>query len=85
MIDQLEIAEAIEAGTYEISIEVLLESKRLDAGNQEQLKKYSEQLIDIYKTVGDFDVSEKDFAVSKWRCCSKRNCCDFTLKWCSRL
>ena len=55
IIRELEISEAIEAGNYEIAIEVLLESKRLDAGKQEQLKKYSEQLIDIYKTVGDFD------------------------------
>lgn len=70
VVRELEIAEAIEAGNYEIAIEVLLESKRLDAGNQEQLKKYSEQLIDIYKTVGDFDVFSAElihFLESYWQ------------------
>lgn len=70
IIRELEVSEATEAGNYRIAIEVLLESKRLDAGNQEQLKKYSEQLIDIYKTVGDFDAFSAEliyFLESYWQ------------------
>ncbi len=48
VIRELEISEAIENGEYRSAIKVLEESKELDAGNAEQLKKYSEQLIDLY-------------------------------------
>lgn len=55
IVRELEIAEAIDAGNYEKAIAVLLESKKLDKGNKEQLKKYSKQLIDIYKGVGKIE------------------------------
>ncbi|MEI3219061.1 MAG: hypothetical protein V8S08_04770 [Lachnoclostridium sp.] len=48
VIRESEISEAIENGEYRSAIKVLEESKELDAGNAEQLKKYSEQLIDLY-------------------------------------
>ncbi len=40
------MADAIEAGDYETAISVLQESKKLDSENKEQIKKYSERLID---------------------------------------
>lgn len=70
VIRELEVSEAFEAGNYKMAIEVLLESKRLDAGNQDQLKKYSKQLIDIYKTVGDVDALSAElihFLESYWQ------------------
>lgn len=51
IIRELEISDAIEAGDYEKAISVLVESKELDSNHQEQLKKYSERLIDIYKEI----------------------------------
>ena len=52
VIRELEIADAIEVGDYEAAISVLQESKKLDSDNREQIKKYSEKLIDIYKITG---------------------------------
>ena len=71
IVRELEISEAIEAGNYEEAIEVLLESKRLDAEDQEQLKKYSKLLVDIYKTIGDIDAISAElihFLESYWQC-----------------
>lgn len=48
VIRELEVLEAIENKDYATAIKVLEESKELDANNTEQLKKYSEQLIDLY-------------------------------------
>ena len=48
VIRELEISEAIENGEYRRAIKVLEESKELDAGNTEQLKKYSERIIELY-------------------------------------
>lgn len=48
VIRELEIADAIKNNDFETAIKVLLESKECDASNTEQLKKYSEQLVDIY-------------------------------------
>ena len=48
VIRALEVTEAIENKDYATAIKVLEESKELDANNTEQLKKYSEQLIDLY-------------------------------------
>lgn len=70
VVRELEIAEAIEVGKYDAAITVLLESKKLDAGNQEQLKKYSEQLIDIYKKVENIDAFLEEtihFLESYWQ------------------
>lgn len=70
VIRELEISEAIEAEDNETAIEVLLESKKLDVGNQEQLKKYSEQLIDIYKNIENFDAFSTEivyFLESYWQ------------------
>ena len=55
VIRELEISEAIEDENYAIAIAILSESKKLDVGNQEQLKKYSKQLIDIYKKLENID------------------------------
>lgn len=55
VVRELEISEAINEGNYEKAIEVLLESKKLDKGNKEQLKKYSKQLIDIYRNIGKME------------------------------
>ena len=52
VIRELEISEAIENNDYDTAIKVLLESKERDAGNTEQLEKYSEQLIEIYDKLG---------------------------------
>ena len=52
VIRELEISEAIKNNDYITAIKVLLESKERDAGNTEQLKKYSEQLIEIYHKLG---------------------------------
>lgn len=52
VIRELEISEAIEKGNYETAIKGLIESKMLDEGNQEQIKKYCEQLINLYKITG---------------------------------
>ncbi len=49
VIRELEISEAIEKRDYKKAVSVLQESKVLDAGYSEQLKKYSELLIDLYK------------------------------------
>lgn len=48
----MEISEAIENNDYDSAIKVLSESKECDAGNTEQLEKYSEQLIEIYHKLG---------------------------------
>lgn len=60
VIRESEIADAMAAGNYETAINVLLESKVLDLGNQEQIKKYSEKLIDIYKETGDIEAFCKE-------------------------
>ena len=52
VIRELEISDALEKGDYEAAISVLCESKELDSNVQEQLKRYSKQLIDIYKEIG---------------------------------
>ena len=52
VIREMEISEAREKGDYKSAVSILLESKELDANNKEQLKKYSEQLIDIYRETG---------------------------------
>ncbi len=51
VIRELEISEAIEKRDYKKAVSVLQESKVLDAGYSEQLKKYSELLIDLYKKI----------------------------------
>ena len=51
-IRELEISEAIKNNDYDTAIKVLLESKELDAGNSEQLEKYSRQLIELYHRSG---------------------------------
>ena len=51
-IRELEISEAIKNNDYDTAIKVLLESKELDAGNSEQLGKYSRQLIELYHKSG---------------------------------
>lgn len=48
VIRELEIADAIKNNDFATAIKVLMESKERDASNTEQLKKYSEQLVDIY-------------------------------------
>ena len=48
VIREMEISEAIEKEDFDTAINLLLESKRLDADYEEQLRKYSEQLISIY-------------------------------------
>lgn len=48
VIREMEISEAIEKEDFDAAINLLLESKKLDADYEEQLKKYSEQLISIY-------------------------------------
>ena len=60
IVRELEISEAINEGNYEKAIEVLLESKKLDKGNKEQLKKYSKQLIDIYRNIGKMEAFCKE-------------------------
>ena len=52
VIRELEISEAIKNNDYDTAIKVLLESKELDAGNTDQLEKYSGQLIEIYHKLG---------------------------------
>ena len=44
----MEISEAIKKEDFDTAINLLLESKRLDADYEEQLRKYREQLISIY-------------------------------------
>lgn len=48
VIREMEISAAIEKQDFDTAINLLLESKKLDADYEEQLKKYSEQLISIY-------------------------------------
>ena len=70
VVREMEIAEAIEVEDYENAIRVLLESKKLDVDDPEQLKKYSAQLIDIYKTIGNvdsFSTETMHFLESYWQ------------------
>lgn len=46
---ELEIQENIESGNLEQAIQILQESKLLDAANPAQVTKYSKQLIDLYE------------------------------------
>ncbi len=52
VIREIEISEALEKGDYKSAVSILLESKEMDGDNKEQLKKYSEQLIGIYRKTG---------------------------------
>ncbi len=50
---ELEIREAIDDEQYEKAIQLLLESKKFDEAYPQLVKKYSEQLIDLYCRCGD--------------------------------
>lgn len=52
-IRELEIAEALNEQDYVRAKEVLLESKEMDTAYQNQIRKYSKQLIDIYDKLGE--------------------------------
>ena len=70
VIRELEISEAIENNDYAKAINVLEESKELDAGNTEQLKKYSEQLIDLYyksKMTAEYITELEYYIISFWQ------------------
>ena len=70
VIRELEVIDAIKDKDFETAIKVLKESKTLDTGNVEQLKKYSEQLIDIYSKLNMMDEYIKElihYLVSFWQ------------------
>ena len=70
VIRELEISEAIEKNDCTRAIKVLKESKELDAGNAGQLKKYSEQLIDLYhrsKMTAEYIEELKYYIISFWQ------------------
>lgn len=50
---ELEISEALSVQDYQRAKEVLLESKEMDAGYQNQVQRYSKQLIDVYDKLGE--------------------------------
>ena len=52
-IRELEIAEALNEQDYARAKEVLLESKEMDKAYQNQIQKYSKQLIEIYDVLGE--------------------------------
>ena len=52
-IRELEIAEALHEQDYASAKEVLLESKEMDKAYQNQIQKYSKQLIEIYDVLGE--------------------------------
>lgn len=70
VIRELEVTDAIEGNDFETAIKVLEESKELDAGNVEQLKKYSEQLIDVYsklKMTNEYIKELTHYLISFWQ------------------
>lgn len=67
---ELEIREAVENNDDDQAIQLLLESKCLDKDYQEQLKKYSKQLIDIYQkknAVEEYQKELKYYLKSFWQ------------------
>ena len=70
VIRELEISEAIVINDYATAIKVLEESKELDVNNAEQLKKYSEQLIDLYyklKMTAEYIKELQYYIISFWQ------------------
>ena len=69
-IREMEIAEAIKNNDCKTAIKVLQESKEIDANNTEQLKKYSEQLIDIFhksEMINEYVEELTYYLVSFWQ------------------
>jgi len=89
VIRELEVSEAIENNDYITAIKVLKEGKELDANNTAQLKKYSEQLIDLYHKfkMADKYVSELEYYITSfWQYDLShvrmlKNCIDNQEKW----
>jgi len=68
VIREMEINEALNIQDYEKAKQILLESKRLDANYPKQVKKYSRQLIDLYKRNGEIEEYRKELLYQLQNC-----------------
>lgn len=68
VIREMEINEALNIQDYEKAKQILLESKRLDADYPKQVKKYSRQLIDLYKRNGEIEEYRKELLYQLQNC-----------------
>lgn len=79
---ELEISEALESGNKELAVRILEESKQMDTEYPERIKKYSLQLISLYKESGKEDEYKEELIFQLLHCYQSDLSCFNELKRC---
>lgn len=79
---ELEISEALENGNKELAVQILEESKQMDTEYPEKIKKYSLQLISLYKESGKEDEYREELIFQLLHCYQSDLSCYNELKAC---
>lgn len=79
---ELEISEALENGNKELAVQILEESKHMDTEYPGKIKKYSLQLISLYKELGKEDEYREELIFHLLHCCQSDLSCFNELKAC---
>ena len=79
---ELEISEALENGNKELAVHILEESKQMDTEYPEKIKKYSLQLISLYKESGKEDEYREELIFQLLHCYQSDLSCYNELKAC---
>lgn len=79
---ELEISEALENGNKELAVQILEESKQMDTEYPEKIKKYSLQLISLYKELGKEDEYREELIFQLLHCYQSDLSCYNELKAC---
>lgn len=79
---EMEISEALENGNKELAVQILKESKQMDTEYPERVKKYSLQLISLYKESGKEDEYREELIFQLLHCYQGDLVCFKELKGC---
>ena len=79
---ELEISEALESGNKELAVRILEESKQMDTEYPAKIKKYSLQLISLYKESGKEDEYREELIFQLLHCYQSNLSCYNELKAC---
>ena len=79
---EMEISEALENGNKELAVQILKESKQMDTEYPERVKKYSLQLISLYKELGKEDEYKEELVFQLLHCYQSDLSCFNRLKGC---
>ncbi len=79
---EMEISEALENGNKELAVQILKESKQMDTEYPERVKKYSLQLISLYKELRKEDEYKEELVFQLLHCYQSDLSCFNRLKGC---